>query len=121
MKVKTGRNKTEWLNAFPKFRKFLNQCVVCQETGYDPVKLKTKQGKFFHKRAREFFHPLEVNELSICTGCSNRDFIAPKEPNYTKISADNVCALLSEPALAEDWNRTEEDAAWAHLQSPKSS
>jgi hypothetical protein len=25
-------------------------------------------------------------------------------------------ALLSEPALAEDWNRPEEDTAWAHLQ-----
>jgi len=25
-------------------------------------------------------------------------------------------ALLSEPALAQDWNRTEEDAAWSHLQ-----
>lgn len=24
-------------------------------------------------------------------------------------------ALLSEPALAEDWNRREEDDAWAHL------
>ena len=26
-------------------------------------------------------------------------------------------ALLAEPALAEDWPRPEEDAAWAHLQS----
>lgn len=26
-------------------------------------------------------------------------------------------ALLSEPALASDWNRPEEDAAWSHLQS----
>lgn len=25
--------------------------------------------------------------------------------------------LLSEAALAEDWNRLEEDAAWQHLQS----
>ncbi len=25
-------------------------------------------------------------------------------------------ALLSEPALAVDWNRPEEDAAWSHLQ-----
>ncbi len=25
-------------------------------------------------------------------------------------------ALLSEPALAKDWNRPEEDAAWQHLQ-----
>jgi hypothetical protein len=30
-------------------------------------------------------------------------------------------ALLSEKALAEDWNRPEEEAAWAHLQPRKSS
>ncbi len=28
-------------------------------------------------------------------------------------------ALLSEPALAEDWNRPEEDEAWAYLQPGK--
>jgi hypothetical protein len=28
----------------------------------------------------------------------------------------NETALLSEAALAQDWNRPEEDAAWAHLQ-----
>jgi len=27
--------------------------------------------------------------------------------------------LLAEPALAEDWMRPEEDAAWAHLQPDK--
>jgi hypothetical protein len=31
------------------------------------------------------------------------------------ISAEETL-LLSEPALAKDWNRPEEDAAWAHLQ-----
>ena len=30
-------------------------------------------------------------------------------------------AILSERALATDWNRAEEDAAWAHLQPAKSS
>ncbi len=30
-------------------------------------------------------------------------------------------ALLSEPALAVDWNRPEEDAAWSHLQQQRSS
>lgn len=30
-------------------------------------------------------------------------------------------ALLSEAALAEDWNRSEEDAAWSHLQLAQSS
>jgi hypothetical protein len=29
-------------------------------------------------------------------------------------------ALLSEQALAEDWNRPEEDAAWSHLQQGQS-
>jgi len=29
----------------------------------------------------------------------------------------NETAILSEAALAEDWNRPEEDAAWAYLQS----
>lgn len=33
--------------------------------------------------------------------------------------APSETALLSEPALAEDWNRPEEDAAWAHLQPEK--
>jgi hypothetical protein len=28
-------------------------------------------------------------------------------------------ATLSEPALAEDWSREEEEAAWAHLQPGK--
>ena len=28
-------------------------------------------------------------------------------------------ALLSEAALGEDWNRTEEDAAWSHLQQAR--
>lgn len=30
-------------------------------------------------------------------------------------------AILSEPALAEDWNRPEEDKAWSHLQQALSS
>jgi hypothetical protein len=31
-------------------------------------------------------------------------------------ASDISTALLSESALAEDWNRPEEDTAWAHLQ-----
>jgi hypothetical protein len=32
------------------------------------------------------------------------------------VASISETALLSEPALAEDWNRPEEDAAWSHLQ-----
>ncbi len=31
-------------------------------------------------------------------------------------AANAECVRLSEPALAEDWNRPEEDVAWSHLQ-----
>jgi hypothetical protein len=34
-------------------------------------------------------------------------------------SLPNETALLSEAALAQDWNRPEEDAAWSYLQSEK--
>lgn len=33
--------------------------------------------------------------------------------------SDEETALLSEPALAKDWNRPEEDAAWSHLQQER--
>ena len=36
--------------------------------------------------------------------------ILEEEPNSHEIS------LLSEAALAEDWDRPEEEAAWSHLQ-----
>ena len=32
------------------------------------------------------------------------------------LKEDNETALLSESSLAVDWNRKEEDEAWAHLQ-----
>jgi len=33
-----------------------------------------------------------------------------------QVASANEMALLSEPALAKDWNRPEEDVAWSHLQ-----
>lgn len=35
------------------------------------------------------------------------------------VSLPHEAALLSEAALAEDWNRPEEDEAWSHLQPGK--
>ena len=35
------------------------------------------------------------------------------------VASVNETVLLSEQALAKDWNRPEEDAAWSHLQSER--
>jgi len=39
----------------------------------------------------------------------------------TPIATISETALLSERALAVDWNRPEEDTAWSHLQRVQSS
>jgi hypothetical protein len=51
-------------------------------------------------------------------------FAAPRRALVIVMESDEPAidetALLSEDALAVDWNRPEEDAAWAHLQPGKS-
>jgi hypothetical protein len=47
--------------------------------------------------------------------------VAPRRAVVTIFDEDKAAetdesALLSEPALGQDWNRPEEDAAWSHLQ-----
>lgn len=47
--------------------------------------------------------------------------VAPRRAVVTIFDEDKAIkidesALLSEPALAQEWNRPEEDAAWSHLQ-----
>ena len=74
---KPGRGKEAYLNAFPKLRRFLTQCVVCQKIGYDPERIKQKQGRYFQERIREYFHPLQLNESGVCSDCARR--LAPQE------------------------------------------
>lgn len=57
-----------------------------------------------HVRLLEPVHPNGVRR-ALVTILEERPSERPAEP-----------ALLSEPALAEDWNRPEEDEAWKHLQ-----
>ena len=59
--------------------------------------------------ANGHIHPLEpLIKLS-----AGRALLTLLEP------VDHDAALLSEQALAEDWLKQEEEAAWAHLQSGK--
>ena len=53
-----------------------------------------------------------LEPVSLTGAC--RALVVILEPDDTAGLAET--ALLSEPALAEDWNRPEEDAAWSHLQ-----
>lgn len=68
--MKTNHERDQWLNAFQGFKKYLNQCVVCQEMGYDPVKIELKEGLYFKKNAMKYFRPLTVNEIGLCAICA---------------------------------------------------
>lgn len=46
---------------------------------------------------------------------TTKDFTRPK----VAIDATREVTLLAEKSLAVDWNRPEEDLAWAHLQMEK--
>lgn len=59
--------------------------------------------------ANGYIHPLEpLPQLP-----EGRALLTLLEP------VNHEAALLSEQALAEDWLKAEEEAAWAHLQSDK--
>jgi len=47
--------------------------------------------------------------------------ILDEPPAEMEAATTGEPALLSESALAKDWNRSEEDRAWAHLQQRTSS
>jgi len=51
---------------------------------------------------------------SVKLSASRRALVTILEEEPTIATSET--ALLSESALAEDWNRPEEDAAWRHLQ-----
>lgn len=54
-------------------------------------------------------HLLEPLQLS----STRRALVTILDDTHPTVSAET--ALLSESALAADWNRPEEDAAWSHL------
>ncbi len=70
--MKSKRDRGEWLNAYQGFKKYLNQCVLCQDKGYDPVKIELKEGLYFKVRTMEYFHPLTVNDIGLCAACAER-------------------------------------------------
>jgi hypothetical protein len=48
---------------------------------------------------------------------SHRALVMVMPENPVHVAGE--CALLSEAALAEDWNTPEEDEAWSHLQQAR--
>ena len=59
--------------------------------------------------------PLRTRQRVLVT-VLEEEFSSDPERNSSDKTRAEETALLSESALAEDWNRKEEDEAWSHLQ-----
>jgi len=68
--MKPNRARDQWLDEYQGFKKYLSQCVACQEIGYDPIKIEKKEGRHFKERVTKYFHPMTLNEAGLCPVCA---------------------------------------------------
>ena len=78
IKVRKRNEGEEYIQAFPKFQKWINECLCCHEKGYDPsmpeqIKPTGGLGAYFIKK---YFKPLPINEKGLCQQCAR--FLSPK-------------------------------------------
>ena len=62
----------EYVNAFPKFKKWINECICCHEKGYKPnMPDKIGDGDFNlgSYNIKKYFKHLPLNEDGICPTC----------------------------------------------------
>lgn len=62
-----------YLQMYPKFEKWMNQCIICQSKGYKP-EFNNYTGNADgwgagSKNIRHYFSELSVNELGYCEQC----------------------------------------------------
>lgn len=70
-------NGLSYIQQYPKLKKWINTCIFCGKSGYDPgmPHVLTKswgQGEFETVAAaniRKYFKPMSVNELGVCEDC----------------------------------------------------
>jgi hypothetical protein len=74
MGVKVMRDDVEsYLTAYPKLRKWINECIMCHTKGYKPNMPKDLHpwGSAAAKNLRSYLKPLELNEDGLCESCSH--------------------------------------------------
>jgi hypothetical protein len=62
---------------------------------------------------------LQFLDLTVTSTLTPRRVLVTFTEEFSAADTALCGAALSESALAQDWMREEEDAAWAHLQSAK--
>lgn len=68
-----SKDREQYRQQYPKVKKWLNQCVVCQSEGYKKNLPSKIEPGFMAEHIREYWDELEVDDISICDQCSCYD------------------------------------------------
>ncbi len=68
------RNKgEEYIESFPKFKKWINECSCCHCRGYNPnipEQITPEEGSMGSYFIKKYFSPLEIDSNGLCDHCS---------------------------------------------------
>ena len=62
----------DYINAFPRLKKWINECVCCHAKGYKPEmpdKISIVEGCSDVHHIKKYFKPLEINKDGLCKVC----------------------------------------------------
>lgn len=63
----------EYLDSFPKFRKWINECIYCHRQGYKPdipEQISVVEGSLGSYYIKKYFLPLAIDENGYCEVCA---------------------------------------------------
>ena len=70
--MKRQNKGEEYINKFPKLKKWINECSCCHKKGYKPElpeKISTVEGSLDVYYIKKYFLPLKLNEEGYCLQC----------------------------------------------------
>lgn len=62
----------DYINAFPRLKKWINECICCHAKGYKPEmpdKISIVEGCSDVHHIKKYFKPLEINKDGLCKVC----------------------------------------------------
>ena len=64
-----NKDKELYRKQYPAVNKWLNQCIICDTTGYKPTLPEKITPGVMAEHIREYYNMLEVNDINICVDC----------------------------------------------------
>lgn len=68
--MKRQRDIDMYTEMYPRARRWLNQCVACQRTGYKPDLPEQIGQGVMASHLREYYQPLALDESGLCDMCA---------------------------------------------------